>query len=345
MTERKQTRMSTNCPIFGCGEDMGHRELPTFHSVMKYYLLIRQSLKQKTNKDPSVSEIVKHVVEKLKIVWKMASIPIVSDQRIEAMLKTYHGKYRNILRPLKGRSNSNSYSEKVKAFKSEAQRKLFDIAACKCDLLLKCSCPKEKKIPKSEHAFIVDQRTERKMAIGNADWESSKKIAAKIARKGKKEAYLCKRDDQANNLHMEDSSSENDKNDDISDNQDEEEEYTATSKSKRQLKEEEDKSLPKKSKILHLPTLAAACDRVGVSDRGAALLASSLLQDIGVVCSNDTSDVIDRNKVRRARQRKRFSLQNVKETVKITGIYFDGRKDQTLTKKKMGNRWYSKKVQ
>ena len=144
---------------------------------------------------------------------------------------------------------------------------------------------------------------------------------------------------------MEDSSSENYKNDDISSNQEEEEEYTATSKSKRQLKEEEDKSLPKKSKILHLPTLAAACDRVGVSDRGAALLASSLLQDIGVVCSNDTSDVIDRNKVRRARQRKRFSLQNVKETVKITGIYFDGRKDQTLTKKKMGNRWYSKKVQ
>ena len=49
----------------------------------------------------------------------------------------------------------------------------------KCDLLLKCPCPKDRKIPKSEHAFIVDQRTERKMAIGSVDWESSKKMAAK----------------------------------------------------------------------------------------------------------------------------------------------------------------------
>lgn len=67
---------------------------------MKYYLYIRQLLKQETNKDPSVSEIVKKVADKLKSIWKSASIPIVSDQRIETMLKAYHGKYRNILKPL-----------------------------------------------------------------------------------------------------------------------------------------------------------------------------------------------------------------------------------------------------
>ena len=118
MSKGQRTRMTVNCPIFGSGEDLGnHHELPTSSNVMKCYLYIRQSLKQKTNKDPSVSEIVKLVVVKLKIIWKKASIPIVSDQRIEAMLKNCHGKYRNLLKPLKGRQDSNAFSAKVKDFK------------------------------------------------------------------------------------------------------------------------------------------------------------------------------------------------------------------------------------
>ena len=60
------------------------------------------------------------------------------------------------------------------SFKSEAQRNLFDIAACKCDLFLKCSYPKGRKIPKSEHAFMVDQRTDREKLLSVVYWESSK---------------------------------------------------------------------------------------------------------------------------------------------------------------------------
>ena len=68
-----------------------------------------------------------------------------------------------------------------------------------------------------------------------------------------------------------------------------------------------------------------------MSDRAAALIVSSVLQDIGVVSSQDMSELVDRNKIRRARQKKRSSSINEREHKLITGIYFDGRKDLTLT--------------
>ena len=46
-------------------------------------------------------------------------------------------------------------------------------------------------------------------------------------------------------------------------------------------------------------SLALACDRTGVSDRAAAIIASSVLKDVGIISSNDTSGVIDRSKLRR----------------------------------------------
>ena len=98
-----------------------------------------------------------------------------------------------------------------------------------------------------------------------------------------------------------------------------------------------------KKKTKHLPTLASACDCVGVSDQTAALIVSSLLQDIVAVSSQDTSEVVHRNKIRRARQKKRSSLKD-KGPSTARGIYFDGRKDLTLKEEKKGEKCYRKKV-
>ncbi|GBM71664.1 hypothetical protein AVEN_268967-1 [Araneus ventricosus] len=50
---------------------------------------------------------------------------------------------------------------------------------------------------------------------------------------------------------------------------------------------------------LDFPTLAMECDRYGVSDRTAASFASAVLQDIGIAHEGETSNVLDRNKIRR----------------------------------------------
>lgn len=71
-----------------------------------------------------------------------------------------------------------------------------------------------------------------------------------------------------------------------------------------------------------------------MSDRAAALIATSLLQDIGAVTAEDKFEAVDRNKVRRARQKQRSSASEIKDQIAITDIYFDGRKDMTLTQEK-----------
>ena len=66
--------------------------------------------------------------------------------------------------------------------------------------------------------------------------------------------------------------------------------------------------LPKKSRIYlkKLKSIATVADRTGVSDRNAALIASATLEDYNLISSEDISEVIEKNKIRRAR------LSNIK---------------------------------
>ena len=66
--------------------------------------------------------------------------------------------------------------------------------------------------------------------------------------------------------------------------------------------------LPKKSRISlkKLKSIATVADRTGVSDRNAALIASATLEDYNLISSEDISEVIEKNKIRRAQ------LSNIK---------------------------------
>src|SRR6218665_1301065 len=71
-----------------------------------------------------------------------------------------------------------------------------------------------------------------------------------------------------------------------------------------------------------------------VSDRSAAVLATPVLHNLGLVSPIDRSKVIDRSKIRRERRKNRKELQlngDQFDHYVIEGIFFDGRKDQTLT--------------
>lgn len=88
---------------------------------------------------------------------------------------------------------------------------------------------------------------------------------------------------------------------------------------------------------LNLSSLAKICDRTGTSDRAAAAIASSTLQDFGIVTEDDSTKVIDRSKVRRARSRVRketsckVRYNKASSETGVTSIFFDGRRDKTLT--------------
>ncbi|GBN96756.1 hypothetical protein AVEN_119634-1 [Araneus ventricosus] len=58
--------------------------------------------------------------------------------------------------------------------------------------------------------------------------------------------------------------------------------------------------LAKSSQVrLGLPSTAVAGDKFGVSDRAVAAIASSVLHDVGLITSNNSDLVVDKNELRR----------------------------------------------
>ena len=130
------TRSHTYCEIFGHPKLLSGSMLPTFQDVMLHYLFVQSDLKQNSaGKDPSVSEILKNVVPKIEEIWKNASIPIVSRNRVWDKLKKFHERYKQIQKNIKSRIHTETMKGKITTFQEEAS-KLLDIAACKCDFEL-----------------------------------------------------------------------------------------------------------------------------------------------------------------------------------------------------------------
>ena len=178
------TRNKLKCLIFGDAKELSNNVLPTFEDVMQYYLFVKHKLKpETTSKEPSVSSIAEIIAVDLEKVWLKASIPVVSHTRVLQMIKTYHDKYRNILKSAKSRINIETFKKKLENFQSEAKNSLFDIAACKCVVLSLCNCEKSRKVPTIEQVFIIDQRTTRKMVMTSIDISTTKKLQKKIIRK------------------------------------------------------------------------------------------------------------------------------------------------------------------
>lgn len=281
---------------------------------MRCYQYERQNLKI-SKKEPTFSEISACVISKLKSVWQRASIPYVSDERITQMLKTYHTKYKTLQKPEKERKKVKSYQKKVQAFQTDAQARLFDIAACKCKEFKNCKCSKERRVHPMEQEFLLDQRTKRKMAIGSLDATTTKKNVKRLSRKQTVPVPgpSIRNDYCENELDYSTSST----------SEDSEEDFTPQPPARAKQERE---GIRKKSS---LESLAIACDRGVLSDRAAASVASAVLDDLGMIAE---TGVIDRNKIRRARTAARSKMQTQdKVTEPPISIYFDGRKDKTLT--------------
>ncbi|KAH9638792.1 hypothetical protein HF086_002032 [Spodoptera exigua] len=299
------TRKSTCCPIFGAPEDINENQLPTYKQVMKYYNLVRHQLKLENNskKEPSINEISEIVSSKVECLWRKASIPTVSHNRVMQLIKSYHAKCKNLLKSLKRLSEG-----KIQDFHRNSE-KLFDLSSCKCKDLELCKCSKDQKIPKEERAFLIDQRTERKMIMGTVDLLTSKRKRKLSDRKIKLKTYydssVCEpgpSHENPNTLITSESSDE-----------------------KQSVPSSPLKPVSKKRTITSLKNLSTICDRYGISDRAAAAVASAVLQDAKII-----NEVIDKSKLRRARQKLRKETVSQGHLDTIPALFFDGRKDKTL---------------
>jgi hypothetical protein len=309
--------------------------LPTYQDVTKYVLFEREQEKNRCRKDPSITQIITLVAQKVISIWEMASIPCVKLEAVKKRIKTYYSKYQALMKNIK-RKNVTTFKQKCDDF-IENSKLLFDISCCKCDSFKKCSCSKDKKVPPLEQAFLEDQRSTREMAIGNIDQIQSKKNIQRAVRKyHDQDQDRCLSNQPStsteNIVKMIPSSSS-------CEGSDSEYEVPSSVKRKESLK---NVSNPP-SKRAKLSLFALACDRTGVSDRAAALITSSILKDLSSIEDGECK-IVDRSKVRRERTKQRTTLQQEIRSNKLYSIYFDGRKDSTYVVETIEGTGHKKKI-
>ncbi|KAF2893618.1 hypothetical protein ILUMI_12554 [Ignelater luminosus] len=71
---------------------------------------------------------------------------------------------------------------------------------------------------------------------------------------------------------------------------------------------------------IKLPATASIIDKFGVSDRATAAIASSVIQDLGMIPKEDMSLVIDKSKIRRENQKARKILQEVESVAVLKAL-------------------------
>ena len=234
---------------------------------------------------------------------------------------------------LKSKSkNSDNYKRKVHLLRYSAHKNLFELSARKCLDFERCTCKLKNRVPLAERYFLCDQRSDRRIMIAELDKAATilnKKRNKQRLERAKQLHHLRLCSETSSNTSKAGMLSEDQSASEMSDSESTEYNVPATQK-KRQ-----------KRPLPDISVLAEACDCTGVSNRAASFLASSMLHGAGVITENDASLVIDKNKIYRARKKRRMnSVALSKTALHLQSLYYDGRKDQTITQKLINGRMH-----
>lgn len=315
------TRASTEVkyPLVGSLEEIKQNYLPTKLDIIKNFLYIRE-FSGFPNRD-LVKNVSTALATSVQELWTKASLPCISHRSIVRRIETLYKSYLNLMKTYSREKETQSkyFIENSIQFQQQSST-LFDISLCTCKDYNTCNCIPTNKVPVDERQFLYDQRTEQKMFISSIDKN-------KYLQNQKKEMRERKYD----NFRLKHSSSL---------------EIPSTSKtlvSRNQPLDQVESKPPARSTSGQmrqtLSNVAMACDRYGLSNAAGSAIVSATLQDIGIIKETDMSMVVDKNKIKRERQRLRKSLFANRST-HIQCLYYDGRKDQTKVLKKVGSTYH-----
>ena len=312
MNQQRTRAAARHCVLGESISELPQIELPTKLQIAKHFLHLKET------KYSGHKELVPVICQSVIKIWDRAGIP-------QQPLKTIKTKLSRLMEEC-SETTKHAETDKSKMF-VQSLDKLFDIASCQCKNFDECACEKDKKIPRRERAFLMDQRTAREMVIAGVDKKTTEVMKRRQVREDRlneRQAKEKRRKDEARKL-VDTASSEQ------SDNNDESDFCDSESDSSQQRN------------MVKIPTVAQEADRYGVSNRAAAALCTATLVDYGIINPNDETNVIDKQKVWRARQELRRELRerHTEDMEQITGLFFDGKKDMTLMKEKVGDKWYS----
>lgn len=286
------TKKKVYLGIVGRPKKLPSDVLPTKADILRYYLCLQDNVfETKTN-------------ETLQI-WKDAQIPTVSPSRVKQCLDKIHQSYRSVSRHYNAKMKDSKFQVKLAAFQKEHDD-LFDISACKCKE--HCECCTAKQVPEQLRPFLKDQRSDRVMNI-------SLIRDILISRQSVQSAQSFINFTFDNGNYSSDTDDPNDTDFVIP--------QSVEKKPRKKM------SSSTKYNTMNIDAVAMVCDRYGISDTAGAAISSAALQSAGLIKEDDLQLIIDKNKLKRARENvcEQLYLQRDDE---IVGLYFDGRKDRTM---------------
>lgn len=142
-------RLSRMChPIIGYDKELVFdRMLPTILDVLRYYNFLVTKGKLESNRFPPFDDVARVVVQKVESIWSKASIPTTTSRNITRKLQYEVEKLKNIAKSFHRDFAREKFGIRKSQYLARTDN-LFDICSCQCQEVTKCSCPKEKKIPK-----------------------------------------------------------------------------------------------------------------------------------------------------------------------------------------------------
>ena len=354
------TRRKTGHFCLGQPAPLPELSLPTEAEVYNYIGYVKQQIQLKnnnfSNSSISESDIFKRVANDVISIWSFkGNLPTIGEKQVIRKVQQVKQKGKDLLKiPIERRKKllddldlieevgagtgsefgvkggSGGSAKKAKTKDSDFLHGLFDICSCKCSKRDICTCPKSKKINQMEWNFLVDQRTEREMFIGNIDkkvteaWHDNQKRKDAFENQARVENMRCEsvRNEREQEL-IEFMNIENSDQYDIDTEQEDETIPAPSTKSSSQESSNQNRMI--------LACFIAEVDRYQVSDRAAAALATGLLKDLGFVSDSDQRLVVDRYKVKRERRKRQADRKRKRkeETLGgIKGLGFDGKKDK-----------------
>lgn len=270
--------------------------LPTRIEVLEAVLFEKKKVSK-----PILSTIFKTIAVQVADIWDQSIIPKNSVQQIEAKVMELHQSYLNVMKF----KSKNNFEQKIQEFK-EASKALFDICKCKCPEISHCKCDYSNKVPKKEKEFLIDQRTVRKMTFGSIDHNAT----ANFERK------------QAANARLNPPKTGNRK-------------VAVKSGDTDQVIHIKPALTPLPMKKVKLINVGTVLNAKNISHRNGATICNAMLKDMGYSIEDD---IIDPSRVQRAKEASRKMavvshlnmLRSQVDELPIIGLFFDGKKDQTL---------------
>jgi hypothetical protein len=137
----RRTKNLTKCQILNIfPKELPTSTLPTVGDIILCFSFVHNELQSTSIKVNEIGPTAKKAVaEKVIAIWKKASIPTVSTQRIIAAIGDLILLRRKLVKKPKKNRNYPGFVVQLDKFKKKCSD-LFDIAACKCPDLKSCSC-------------------------------------------------------------------------------------------------------------------------------------------------------------------------------------------------------------